>query len=126
MDDKNHSETLKARATADIAAVFDAYRAATGTSPIAAAKLIYGDPKFGATYATLNFTVGTYDKFMGLMSVCWPEWAEWPASVPRPGPAPINETDLLAIRAKQRRAAPQPGHGEWPSDIPKPEEANHG
>lgn len=116
------SPSLKHTATSHIAAVFAAYSAATGTPPTTAAKLIYGDPKFGSSFEALNFTVGTYDRFMGLMSACWPEWAQWPVDVPRPAPAQVPPEELEAIRSKQRRAAPTTS-GTWPDDIPKPQEA---
>jgi hypothetical protein len=125
MDKSPYAPPLKQTATAHNDAVYAAYRAATGTPPTVAAKLIYGDPKFGSVYAALNFTVATYDRFMGLMSACWPEWADWPADVPRPAPAEIAPENLAAIRVRQHRAAPtQPG--VWPDDIPKPKEAAHG
>lgn len=120
MTQETYATPLTEIARDHIGTIFSAYQAATGTPPSAAAKLIYGDPKFPTSFMKVSITVGTYDKFISRFSACWPQWADWPAAVPRQAPAEIPAADFAVIRAKQAKRAPTPFQGEWPADIPKP------
>ena len=120
MAHEQHPKPLVETVREHIAAIFSAYTAATGTPPSVASKLVCGDPKFPKSYLKFNISVGTYDRFVSRFSACWPEWADWPAAVPRQAPAQIEADELEAIRARQQRVAPPPVPGQWPADIPQP------
>lgn len=125
MEHALYAPTLLETARLHIAALFDAYQAATGHRATFMAQVINGDRAFASRYLQNGINITTYDQFVGRMSAIWPATSLWPDGVPRPAPVPLDETGaaLLADR-EAKRSAQAVSTGltveDWPTDIPQP------
>ena len=118
---------------ADLRKLLSAFLDGTGFAVATASRLVAKDPKFFGALDGAGIRARTADQVAARFSALWPEGVAWPADVPRPDPADVDEETraLIARRAaKSQSHSPAallkdwPADMPWPADIPMPDGSN--